>query len=65
MTVKKLCKSTFLSIFNIGGEKIGFAFNVLICNLINYISRLKELHENEQKTNFQKPRFLAENRSKT
>lgn len=65
MIVKKLCRSTFLSIFNIGGGKIDFAFNVLICNLINRISRFKESHENEQKTNFPKPRFLAENRSKT
>lgn len=38
MTVKKLCRSTFLSIFNIGGEKISFAFNMLIYNLINHIS---------------------------
>ena len=65
MTVKKLCRSTFLSIFNIGGGKIDFDSNILIYSSINHISRLKELHENEQKTNFQKPRFLAENRSKT
>lgn len=65
MTVKKLCRSTFLSIFNIGGGKIGFASNMLIYNSINHISRFKELYENEQKTNFPKPRFLAENRSKT
>lgn len=64
MTVKKLCRSTFLSIFNIGGEKIGFASNILIYSSINYISRLKESHKNEQKPTFQRLRFSAENHSK-
>ena len=64
LTVKKLCRSTFLSIFNIGEEGIGFGCNILIYKVINLVIRFEESHKNEQKPHFQKLRFSAENHRK-
>lgn len=41
MTVKKLCGSTFLSIFNIGEEGIWFGCNMLIYKVINLVIRFE------------------------
>lgn len=41
MAVKKLCRNTFLSIFNIGEEGIGFGCNILIYKAINLVIRFE------------------------
>lgn len=64
-TVKKLCVSAFLSIFNIERRRGEFVCNVLICKLMMTVVSRADLHENKQITNFPKPRFLAENHAKT
>lgn len=56
--------SAFLSIFNIGEEGIGIACNMLMFNLISCIIQLSESCKNEQKPNFPRLRFSAENHNK-